>query len=513
MPICEADPWRLQYFEVVACPPGVNIATEDSDAWLWYPKHRWVYDKIAVARSQGLEAAPHGVSVPRFPVFSKPITNLRGMGIASRVLNSQSEYEQSLTPGHMWMELLEGRHVSSDVAVVDGEPRWWRHVTGKPSGEGTFDHWTVHCARDQAIEEYCGDWIRSHLAGYTGILNTETIGGRMIEVHLRMSDQWPDLYGAGWVDAVVRLYHRGIWEFADRDRRDGYSVVLFGPHGPCYRHPPPALVTQIRNMAGCPACRSPFTRTGRPSSMRCRPAASASPSSMPGACKPASPAAPSCNAISSARRVGRNRRPWRCRMLRDAGDLPDPTGRVGWAKSPAVALPERHGPACDFAHASKARRASTRGISRGRPAARRARDLRLPAQGLLQPRAGAAACRRWRRPGLKLREAPSFERFPIYNADVAERSPAFRPRSPPGPMPSAAPTRLIIVSPEYNWSIPGGLKNAIDWASRLKEQPFKDKPVVLQSCAPGLLGGSRMQYHLRQCADHARRGAVRAGPR
>ena len=58
--------------------------------------------------------------------------------------------------------------------------------------------------------------------------------------------------------------------------------------------------------------------------------------------------------------------------------------------------------------------------------------------------------------------------------------------------------RLIIVSPEYNWSIPGGLKNAIDWVSRLKEQPFKDKPVVLQSCSPGLLGGSRMQYHLRQ---------------
>ena len=35
--------------------------------------------------------------------------------------------------------------------------------------------------------------------------------------------------------------------------------------------------------------------------------------------------------------------------------------------------------------------------------------------------------------------------------------------------------------------------------SRLKDQPFKDKPVALQSCAGGLLGGARMQYHLRQC--------------
>ena len=248
MPICEADPWRLQYFERAVCPADVNIPTEDSDAWLWHPKHCWVYDKIAVARSQGIDAGPHGVPPPRFPVFSKPITNLKGMGIASRVLRSQAEYEQSLTPGHMWMTLLEGRHVSSDVAVVEGEPRWWRHVTGRPSGEGTFDYWTVHAARDAGIEDYCGAWIRRHLAGYTGILNTETIGGRMIELHLRMSDQWPDLYGAGWVDAVIRLYHQRLWDFADDDRRDGYSAVLFGPHGPRYRHPPPALAAEVRHM-------------------------------------------------------------------------------------------------------------------------------------------------------------------------------------------------------------------------------------------------------------------------
>jgi hypothetical protein len=250
MPICEADPWRLQYFERVACPADVNIPTEDSDAWAWYPDHRWVYDKIAVAQSQGLAAAPHGVPPPAYPVFSKPITNLKGMGIASRIVRSDADYEQGLTPGHMWMTLLDGRHVSSDIAVVDGEPRWWRHVTGEPGREGTFDYWTVHGAPDTEIEAYCSAWIRSHLQGYTGILNTETIGGRMIEVHLRMSDQWPDLYGAGWVDALVTLYAQRRWEFADRDRRDGFSVVLFAPHGPRYRHPPPSLVDEVRQMPG-----------------------------------------------------------------------------------------------------------------------------------------------------------------------------------------------------------------------------------------------------------------------
>jgi hypothetical protein len=264
MPICEADAWRLQYFEHADCPADVNIPTEDSDAWLWYPQHRWVYDKIAVALSQGIEAGPHGVPPPAYPVFSKPVINLKGMGIASRVIASQREYEETLTPGHMWMRLLEGRHVSTDVAVVNGQPRWWRHVTGRPDREGTFDYWTVQAAAEHAIEQYCGAWIRERLAGYTGILNTETIDGRMIEVHLRMSDQWPDLYGAGWVEAVVRLYCEHRWEFADDDRRDGYSVVLFGPHGKRYRSPPPALMTEVLRLPGTSSVQVTFDEEKEP---------------------------------------------------------------------------------------------------------------------------------------------------------------------------------------------------------------------------------------------------------
>jgi len=57
---------------------------------------------------------------------------------------------------------------------------------------------------------------------------------------------------------------------------------------------------------------------------------------------------------------------------------------------------------------------------------------------------------------------------------------------------------LIIASPEYNYSIPGALKNAIDWVSRLRNQPFARKPVLLQSVSAGAFGGVRMQHHLRQ---------------
>jgi chromate reductase, NAD(P)H dehydrogenase (quinone) len=99
--------------------------------------------------------------------------------------------------------------------------------------------------------------------------------------------------------------------------------------------------------------------------------------------------------------------------------------------------------------------------------------------------------------GLKLRPAPAFDKFPIYNHDIHDTT-GFPTEVKAWADAIRSADGLIIVSPEYNWSIPGGLKNAIDWVSRMKDQPFKDKPVALQSAAGGILGGSRMQYHLRQ---------------
>jgi chromate reductase len=100
-------------------------------------------------------------------------------------------------------------------------------------------------------------------------------------------------------------------------------------------------------------------------------------------------------------------------------------------------------------------------------------------------------------PGLKFRAAPSFATFPIYNADI-QNSTGFPADVVAWADAIRSADAVIIVSPEYNWSIPGGLKNAIDWVSRMKDQPFADKSIAVQSAAGGLLGGARMQYHLRQ---------------
>jgi chromate reductase, NAD(P)H dehydrogenase (quinone) len=98
---------------------------------------------------------------------------------------------------------------------------------------------------------------------------------------------------------------------------------------------------------------------------------------------------------------------------------------------------------------------------------------------------------------LHLAEAPPFADFPLYNADFQEADGV-----PPAVQNLADAVRtadgVIFNSPEYNFSIPGGLKNAIDWISRVPNQPFAGKPVALQSAANGVLGGGRVQYDLRR---------------
>ena len=62
----------------------------------------------------------------------------------------------------------------------------------------------------------------------------------------------------------------------------------------------------------------------------------------------------------------------------------------------------------------------------------------------------------------------------------------------------AAADAVLFATPEYNYSLPGVLKNAIDWASRPPSQPFDGKPAAIMGASMGLFGTARAQYHLRQ---------------
>ena len=107
------------------------------------------------------------------------------------------------------------------------------------------------------------------------------------------------------------------------------------------------------------------------------------------------------------------------------------------------------------------------------------------------------AARRLAPAGMTVEPFEALRDIPLYDEDLEKQG-----------LPAAvqdlrarikAADALLLVTPEYNYSVPGVLKNAIDWASRPPQQPFADKPTAIMSASPGMLGGARAQYHLRQC--------------
>jgi len=93
-------------------------------------------------------------------------------------------------------------------------------------------------------------------------------------------------------------------------------------------------------------------------------------------------------------------------------------------------------------------------------------------------------------------EIASIADIPLYNDDV-------RAQGDPEPVSRLkaairAADAVLIVTPEYNFSIPGVLKNALDWMSRPPEPPFGGKCVAIMGASPGPVGTARVQYDLRK---------------
>ena len=91
-------------------------------------------------------------------------------------------------------------------------------------------------------------------------------------------------------------------------------------------------------------------------------------------------------------------------------------------------------------------------------------------------------------------EIISIEDIPLYNADLDLPSAKQRPQPVEHFRKMLTDADgILISSPEYNYSIPGGLKNAIDWASRGEDSPLLRKPVAVIGATTGLWGTTRMQ--------------------
>lgn len=190
-------------YSILKCPKSIKIPTNDFKVWenivnSKLKSNLWVYNKLQIALSQNIECGPLGIypQSNQYPVLLKPIINLYGMGKDAIVAHNLEEYRHlsKTKSGLFWMKFLTGPHHSIDIACERGTPKFVCTFLGiKGKQLGTFDRWET--IPKYTLPKELEEWITKNLKDYTGWINLETIGNKIIECHLRIGDiNQVDLY-------------------------------------------------------------------------------------------------------------------------------------------------------------------------------------------------------------------------------------------------------------------------------------------------------------------------------
>lgn len=197
-------------YDILKCSDDIFIPIGDLDAWNKYPKYRFAYNKLYISCFQNLECAPFPIIPKKYPIISKPIINLYGMGLNSCKIKNKKEFISNWGSNNFWCECLTGEHISYDIVLKNGKIKWhycFRGYSFNKDKHGAFDYWES-CWRP--INKNIKRWLKK-FSGYTGIVNIECIGENIIECHLRMGDI--DHFAEECIlKNIITLYEKKKWK-------------------------------------------------------------------------------------------------------------------------------------------------------------------------------------------------------------------------------------------------------------------------------------------------------------
>lgn len=203
----------------------VTIPCDDVEAYRANPRYRHLFFKPLVCDYFGVYNVPVGSAHVRYPAIQKPVINPFGMGMGTREVNCKAD--ERYIPGTFYTEKLVGEHKSVDIMVLDGLPVFHQSAIAHKGDGFTFDYWEL-------IQDDL-DWevilfIVENMGDYSGMLNIETINNKPIELTLRMSGQFIDMYCDDFIDQIVNIYNNKDVNVENLEQIAGaYSVPIFVP--------------------------------------------------------------------------------------------------------------------------------------------------------------------------------------------------------------------------------------------------------------------------------------------
>lgn len=205
----------------------------DADTWRHYPQHRWVFDKLALSEKLGYYCGPGGVSVVEHGTYIvRPTYNLSGMGVNARKMELFPEDYRAVAPGEFWCEWFNGYHYSIDYTwELSGGEKVLKPIFACQGYRTSPDLYRFNAWRKITPPIWeLPEWINTFHD--VPVFNIEFIGDRIIEIHLRSGNDFPE--GATeiipvWGDAELSTYdyfekHGYTYKF-DFDDADGHLPV------------------------------------------------------------------------------------------------------------------------------------------------------------------------------------------------------------------------------------------------------------------------------------------------
>jgi len=166
-----------------------NVPMYDIIAYEKYPKYNFVYDKLWIAKSCGLDSGElknlHKKDVT-YPIFIKPRWGHKTA--SSKGCYKINKYEDILPyindEDMMWSEFIDDKESMTDFILLDGEIKWQMTLIYSDTQKGFIDDWKSINMKHQPPESII-NWVNTHMKGYSGILNVQYRSDKIIEVSLR----------------------------------------------------------------------------------------------------------------------------------------------------------------------------------------------------------------------------------------------------------------------------------------------------------------------------------------
>jgi hypothetical protein len=258
---CKMMNYDNAYISAFDYPLSSNLEPYDLGAYKRFPQHNFVYDKLWIAKSQDLACGRmENVDIEsriNYPIFIKPRWGHKTSSSRNCFkIESFNELEKYRSKSDMiWSEYIDGTERMTDFILIQGRVVY--EITYKYSKDqhGYIDEWK-YISQKNTCPTMVYDWVEKHMRGYTGALNVQYRGYRIIEVGLRLArggSYIQSTQNKNLIDNINSAVDEGIWNHNidnDMDFKPFYSFKCYTT-APLFYILPYKITQSILHRFGC----------------------------------------------------------------------------------------------------------------------------------------------------------------------------------------------------------------------------------------------------------------------